>query len=133
MRLPRLLLALIVAGVLAVVGFALLAHGKPAVGKVFATDLRGPKITIDGGPQIERPSQFRILVGDSRHKAQWVKVNAAQYASCATGDEWNGTICSKFDLEFTVPAVNLRWMAAGAVLTAAGVITVAVNHGRSDE
>ena len=88
-----------------------------------ATDFRGPKITIDGGPQIERGPQYRVLIGASRKKARWVRVNVAQWAGCAEGDRWNGVLCSKFDLQLPqAPAVGTRQV----VLLAVGAAMVAV-------
>ena len=98
MRLLRVLFALAAAAVLAVVGLAFLGHGRPAVGTVYVTDVRGPKVTFDGTPHVERGPELRIRVGSSRKTATWLRVNAAQYASCAVGAEWTGTLCRRFEL-----------------------------------
>ncbi len=110
----RLGFTLVVAVVVVLAGLALLAHSGPAVGTVHGTDFRGPKVTIDGAPRMERGPQFRILVGDNRKTARWVKVNAVQYAGCAEGNRWNGTLCSKFALSLPeVPTLSGRTIAGG--------------------
>lgn len=105
----RVLVALIAAAVLVWIGFAVLGHDKPALGEVYDTDFRGPKITFDGMPQVERAPEFRIRVGASSKKARWVKVNIVQFTSCSEGNSWNGTLCSKFDLRLvSAPDVSGR-------------------------
>lgn len=108
MRLLRPLVALAVAAALVLVGLTALANGRPSVGKVYDTEARGPKITIDGRPQLERAPQFRIRVGDNSKSARWVQVNPVQYASCSEGDRWNGTLCSKLDINLTGSALAPR-------------------------
>lgn len=125
----RAAFALIAAAVVAVIAFAVLAHGSPTVGTVYDTDVRGPKVTFDGRPEMERGPQFRIRVGETKKTARWVRVNPVQYASCAAGNQWNGTLCSKFELE--LPGFSMRTaVLVGIGLAMAGVPAVALT-GRS--
>lgn len=122
MRILRAAVAVVAALALTLLGLAALAHGRPTVSTVYDTDFRGPKVTVDGVPRVERAPQFRVLVGGSRKTARWIRVNPAQYASCAKGDRWNGVLCSKGELD--LPAATLG--ARQSVLVVIGLAMVAV-------
>ena len=126
-----MLATLAVAALLVVVGLAVLAHGKPTVATVYATDARGPEVTFDGRPKVERGPQFRVLVGDSRKEARWKRVNLVQYTSCTKGDWWNGTLCSKSDFALpALPGIGARGVALTAVCVVMVVVPLLALRGR---
>lgn len=134
MRLIRVLVALVVAVVLALLGLAFITHTGPAGDAVvFATDVRGPKVTMDGGLHLERAPQLRILAGRSRKAARWRTVNPLQYASCSVGDRWNGQRCSAaassgLQLPAGPGTRQVLLLAVGVALAAVPAVTLATNR-----
>lgn len=120
---------LVVAVVLGFIGLTIVAHSRAPQGTVFRTDVRGPKVTFDGRPRLERGPRFRVMVGHTRKSARWVTVNPVQYASCSAGNTWNGRLCAKAALHLPVGMVDGRHvvlLGIGCAVVAAPVISAVI-------